>query len=290
MLAFHTSRKSTRTYDTNSSASQKTKWRTSIRIDWYGYVSDWHWLTRNETVKQLFDVTRDSGASMHVISRKDLNSAELDFVKVLKNWTTVITTNDEVPTKEETTEHTNELDSFVIVMVLEDTSTVRSLEKKLYEDHDYNCYWFSGQKTQLITNDRKKEYDTTNHVQVVVPRLSTSSSSSSSPTSPSSSSQDVVTPTQHPASIRRESMSDEVRGDSSRDSTKIENPNTNDNEEVRDDTLRDLCEWLEEFKKNLVNSIQELRYASSSSHDLPSESLEKWYRNLHLLPEGSKLR
>ena len=162
--------------------------------------------------------------------------------------------------------------------------------KKLYEDHDYNYYWFSGQKTQLITNDRKKEYDTTNHVQVVVPRLSTSSSSSSSPTSPSSSSKDVVTPTQHPASIRRESMSDEVRGDSSRDSTKIENPNTNDNEEVRDDTLRDLCEWLEEFKKNLVNSIQELRYASSSSHDLLSESLEKWYRNLHLLPEGSKLR
>ena len=85
-------------------------------------------------------------------------------------------------------------------------------------------------------------------------------------------------------------MSDEVRGDSSRDSTKIENPNINDNEEVRDDTLRDLCEWLEEFKKNLVNSIQELRYASSSSHELPSESLEKGFRNLHLLPEGSKLR
>ena len=36
VLTFHTSRKSTRTCDNNSSASQKTKWRTSMWIRWYG--------------------------------------------------------------------------------------------------------------------------------------------------------------------------------------------------------------------------------------------------------------
>ena len=50
----------------------------------------------------------------------------------------------------------------------------------------------------------------------VIPGLSTSSSSSSSLASPTSSSQETVTPTEHPASARSESMSEEVRGDSSR--------------------------------------------------------------------------
>ena len=41
---------------------------------------------------------------------------------------------------------------------------------------------------------------------------------------------------------------------SSRGPAEIENPNKNDdNEEVRGDPLRDLPEWLEEFKDNLVD-------------------------------------
>ena len=44
-----------------------------------------------------------SGASMHVVSKKDLNKAELETVRISKNPTTVVTANDEVLTKEEAT-------------------------------------------------------------------------------------------------------------------------------------------------------------------------------------------
>ena len=36
-----------------------------------------------------------------MVSRKDLNSAELETVRISKNTTTVVTANDEVPTKED---------------------------------------------------------------------------------------------------------------------------------------------------------------------------------------------
>ena len=40
---------------------------------------------------------------MHMLSRKDLNSAEFETVRVSKNPTTVATANSEVQTKEEAT-------------------------------------------------------------------------------------------------------------------------------------------------------------------------------------------
>ena len=72
-------------------------------------------------------------ASMHMASRKDLNSAELDTVKVSKSPTTVVAANGEVLTKEEATVYVRELDLFVKVMLLEDTPAVLSLGK-LCED------------------------------------------------------------------------------------------------------------------------------------------------------------
>ena len=52
----------------------------------------------------------DSGAGMPTVSRKDLNSAELDTVRVSKSPTTVVTANGEVLTKEETAVYVKELD------------------------------------------------------------------------------------------------------------------------------------------------------------------------------------
>ena len=54
-----------------------------------------------------------------------------------------------------------------------------------------------------------------------------------------------------------------LRGNSSRGRAENKNPNKNhDNEEVRSDPLRDLPEWLEEFKENLVDeSVPEHRDA-----------------------------
>ena len=50
----------------------------------------------------------DSGASMHMVSKKDINSAELETMRISKNPTTVMTANGEVQTREKTTVYVKE--------------------------------------------------------------------------------------------------------------------------------------------------------------------------------------
>ena len=59
------------------------------------------------------DFVVDSGASMHMISNKDLSDAEMDTLTRSCSPTTVITANGEVQTHEEVTENVKELDLFV---------------------------------------------------------------------------------------------------------------------------------------------------------------------------------
>ena len=73
---------------------------------------------------------------MHMLSRKDLNSAELDPVRVCQSPTTVVAANGEVQTKEEATVYVKELDLLVTAKILEDTPAVLSLGR-LCEDHGY---------------------------------------------------------------------------------------------------------------------------------------------------------
>ena len=61
----------------------------------------------------------DSGASMHMISKKDLNDAEMDTLTKSCSPTIVITANGEVQTHEEATEYVKELDIFLTMKVLE---------------------------------------------------------------------------------------------------------------------------------------------------------------------------
>ena len=85
----------------------------------------------------------DSGASMRKVSRKDLDSAELETVRISQSPTMVVTANGDVPTKEEATVCVRELDSldlYVTAMLLEDTPTVLSLGK-LCGDHGCNYHW-----------------------------------------------------------------------------------------------------------------------------------------------------
>ena len=70
---------------------------------------------RNEPEEK--DIVVDSGASMHMLSRKDMNSAEKETVRVSKSPTTVVTANGEVQTKEEATAYVKELDLFVTVIL-----------------------------------------------------------------------------------------------------------------------------------------------------------------------------
>ena len=61
----------------------------------------------------------DSGASMHMISKNDLNSAEMDTLTKSCSPTIVITAYGEVQTHEEATVYVKELDLFLTMKVLE---------------------------------------------------------------------------------------------------------------------------------------------------------------------------
>ena len=61
----------------------------------------------------------DSGASMHMISKKDLSNAEMDTLTKSCSPTIVITANGEVQTQEEAIVYVKELDIFLTMKVLE---------------------------------------------------------------------------------------------------------------------------------------------------------------------------
>ena len=184
----------------------------------------------------------DSGASIHMVSKIDLNSAELDTLKISKNPTVVMTANGEVQAKKEATVYVRGLDLFVTVMLLEETPAVLS-PGKLCEEFGYSYHWTSGQKPHLVKKGKKIHCDTSKNVPFVVPVLYTSSSSSSTSTS---SSQETGNETEIPATRRSESASEDTsaRGNSWHESTEIENPSKNDDEELQDDESQGVPDWL----------------------------------------------
>ena len=93
----------------------------------------------------------DSGASMHMISKKDLNSAEMDTLTKSCSPTIVITANGEVQTHEEAIVYVKELDMFLTMKVLENTPAVLLLGK-LCDKNGYSYEWTNGQKPHLIKN------------------------------------------------------------------------------------------------------------------------------------------
>ena len=88
---------------------------------------------------------------MHMISMKDLNSAEMDTLKKSCSHMIVITANGEVQTHEEATVYVKELDMFLTMKVFENTPAVLSLGK-LCDEIGYSYEWINGQKPHLIKN------------------------------------------------------------------------------------------------------------------------------------------
>ena len=86
----------------------------------------------------------DLSASMLMISKKDLNSVELETVTTSRSPTTVITANGEVQTHEEATVYVRELDTFLTMKVLEDTPAVLS-PGNLCDEQGYSYEWINGQ-------------------------------------------------------------------------------------------------------------------------------------------------
>ena len=66
----------------------------------------------------------DSGASMHMISKKDLSNAEMDTLTKSCSPTIVITANGEMQTHEEAIVSVKELDIFLTMKVLDNTPAV----------------------------------------------------------------------------------------------------------------------------------------------------------------------
>ena len=237
--------------------------------------------TTTEPEEREFEV--DSVASMHMVSKRDVNSAELYTMGTSRSPTTVMTANGEVQTREEATVFVKELDLFVTVMLLEETPAVLSLGK-LREDHGYTYQWTRCQKPHLT----KKGTDCNFPVPFVVHRLSTSSSTTPTPSSSSSSSQDSVYDvnrhTENPVPERIGRTSEELRKDPLQESTETENKNK-EREEVQRDISHDLPDWLQEFRESLVderttterwrNPEQGSQDTSKSSHELPMEPRAK---------------
>ena len=185
---------------------------------------------------------------MHMVSKSDLHSVELETMRTSRSPTTVMTTNGEVQIREEATVYVKELDLFVANMLLDETPAVLSLGK-FCEDHGYTYHWISGQKPHLTQNGKRTDCDTSNYVRV--------SSTTTTPTSSSSSSQDSVFDvnryTENPVPERSGSTSEELRGDPLHKPKETENTNKNEGRErVQSDLLHDLPDWLQEFRENLV--------------------------------------
>ena len=101
----------------------------------------------------------DSGASMHMISKKDLSDAEMDTLTKSCSPTIVTTANGEVQTHEGAIVYVKELDIFLTMKVLENTPAVLSLGK-LCDENGYSYEWINGQKPHLI---RERDSDAVQH-------------------------------------------------------------------------------------------------------------------------------
>ena len=113
------------------------------------------------------EVVVDSGASLHMLIKKDLSSDEMETLRRSRNSTTVVTVNGEVQSNDEAQVYAYDVDLFVTVQLLDDTPAVLSLAK-LCEEHDYTNEWASGQKPHLTKQGEKILCKSDNFVPLVV--------------------------------------------------------------------------------------------------------------------------
>ena len=102
----------------------------------------------------------ESRASMHMMSKKELSSDELDTLRRSRNPTVLHTANDE-HMNEKAQENFQDLNLFVTVQFLEETPAFLSLGK-LCEDHGYSYEWVRRQKPR-VTKEEKTIADKTHN-------------------------------------------------------------------------------------------------------------------------------
>ena len=250
---------------------------------------------------QLLNLSRefvvDSGASMHMISKKDLIDAEMDTFTISCSPTIVITARGEVQTHEEAIVYVKELDIFLTMKVLDNTPAVLSLGK-LCDESGYSYEWIHGQKPHLIKNGIRIPCNTENFVPIVVPGLSSSSSGSSSTSktpsrqeSDSSSSSSTSSSSPTVSEIQTREREDRIDSDISsvhvsttvddrserpdnNQANKIPKPNKKKATiELGNPLYSEIPEWLQEFREILVDDEIPVQGGShaSSSHEVSLE-------------------
>ena len=93
----------------------------------YSHAEEWVLPAASTQESEERDFVVDSGTRMHMASKKDLNSAEVETMRTSRNPATVTTANGEVQTREEATVYVEESDLSMTVMLLEETPAVLSL-------------------------------------------------------------------------------------------------------------------------------------------------------------------
>ena len=182
-------------------AKQRGSWPKSVlklneheRATFYSPSGNWC-LPASNLKPEEREFVVDSGASMHMISKKDLSNAEMDTLTKSCSPTIVITANGEVQTHEEATVF---MSQNLMYSWLWKSSRIRQQSYHLESFCDENGYtyeWINGQKPHLIRNGIRILCNTENFVPIVVLGSSTSSSSSlPSSTSMTPSRQKLVIP------------------------------------------------------------------------------------------------
>ena len=120
---------------------------------------------------------------MHLLSKKEVSSGELETLKRSRYRITVVTANGEVQTNEEAQVYVHDLHIFVTVQLLEGAPAVLSLGK-LCNEHGFSYDWPSGREPRLTQNEIQTLCNSGNFVPLVGSGHSSSSTTASSSTSP----------------------------------------------------------------------------------------------------------
>ena len=273
-------------------AKNKCKVREKDKATFYSPTEEWVLPTAETKEPEEREIAVDSGASVHMVSKRDLNTAELETVRTSRSPTTVMTANGEVRTNEEATTFVKQLDLFDTVMLLQEIRAVLSLGK-LCEEHGYTCQWTSSQNPHVIKNGKRIDCNWSNYVPFVVPWISASSSSTTPSSASSLSSSQESTSTNNnsvsedrdveaPVSERNGGMNEELQGDPLHDSTetksKIEIGNTKKYQEKyrincligyrKSGRIRLMKVLLKGVRRDLMQWSAD---TSSSSHDPPMQ-------------------
>ena len=176
---------------------------------------------------------------MHKVSKKDLNSAELETMRVSKNPTTVMTANGEVQTREEATVFVKQLNLFVKVMLLEETPAVLLSREALRGSWVYPPL---DQRSKTTCHPKLQE----NQLQYSELRT-------------------ILCPwpgDEFLYFIFTCFFNIFIAG--------------NRTHKLRSEPLQDVPEWIQDFKEDLVDKdVQPHQYSPSSSHGLPMEPRAK---------------